>query len=59
MLSLEEKEVNNFECLGEWEAVAHFLGVCPILSDFRSLFWQIKYWRKKILVDVLNGSNWS
>ena len=42
---------------GEWETIVHFIGVCPILSEFRRLYFGKSVLEEQLLVDVLNGSD--
>jgi hypothetical protein len=45
--------------MGVVEDVYHFVGVCPILAEFRKAQFNIKHLTPEAFREVLNGSNWN
>ena len=55
-------EGNDNRCkmcnLEEVEDVFHFLGICPVLNEFRTIFLEKKYLSRESIIKLLNREDW-
>lgn len=54
-----ERMVCSLCNLNEPEDMFHFLGICPILKQFRLRFFGSRVLGRKSVIDILNGRNWT
>lgn len=45
--------------LKEPEDLCHFMGICPILKNYRKKFFGVQLLNKDEIIDILNGKDWN